>query len=67
MSLSLPDPTTTILAGSYLRPASARYREISSMIAETLWYVHELELEAVGVDEEDRIVARLVPYSAGGV
>ena len=28
-------------------------------------YVHELELEAVGVDEEDRIVARLVPVLGG--
>ena len=28
-------------------------------------YVHELELEVVGVDEEDRIVARLVPVLGG--
>ncbi len=35
------------------------------MIAETLWYVHELELEAVGVDEEHRKVAQLVPVLGG--
>ncbi len=35
------------------------------MMAETLWHVHELDLEAVGVDEEDRIVARLVSVLGG--
>lgn len=59
VGVSLPQPST--------RPASPRRCQISSRMVEVVRYMHELELEVVGVGEEHRVVAWFVVVLRGRI